>query len=134
MLRCSCGHCSDELLQDAREYRCFKEILECTGKFTFEGKNAECITQHWNYAIVTHRTVLETAGLFFLISLGRNINQQAKPTMGKMSISQPINVIPSEYHISCMYCIVYICILNDIFNSLLYRMSVYVFICKYLWY
>ena len=55
-------------------------------------------------------------------------------TMGKMSISQTINVIPSEYHISCMYCIVYICILNDIFNSLLYRMSVYVFICKYLWY
>ena len=76
ILRCSCRHCSDELLQDAREYRCFKEILECTGKFTFEGKNAECITQHWDYAIVTHRTVLETAGAF----LSDKSRKKYKPT------------------------------------------------------
>ena len=30
---------SDELLQDAREYRCCKEILECIDKFTFEDKD-----------------------------------------------------------------------------------------------
>jgi hypothetical protein len=58
------GHCSNELLQDAREYRCCKEILECIDKFTFEDKDAECITQHWDYTVVTHRTVLETAGAF----------------------------------------------------------------------
>jgi hypothetical protein len=48
ILRCSCGHCRDELLQDAREYRCCKEILECIDKFKFEDKDAECITQHWD--------------------------------------------------------------------------------------
>jgi hypothetical protein len=65
------GHCSNELLQDAREYRRCKEILECIDKFTFEDKDAECITQHWDYAVVTHRTVLETAGAFLSDMLGK---------------------------------------------------------------
>ena len=64
------------------EYRCCKEILECTGKFTFEGKDAECTTEHWDYAVVTHRTVLETAGAFFSDKSGKSIrNQQAEPKM-----------------------------------------------------
>ena len=70
------GHCSDKLLQDAREYRCCKEILECTGKFTFVGKDAECITQHWDYVVVTHRTVLETTGAF----LSKSGKKYKKPT------------------------------------------------------
>ena len=37
---------SDALLDDAREYRCCKEILECMSKFTNDGKDADCITQH----------------------------------------------------------------------------------------
>jgi hypothetical protein len=57
-----------------------KEILECIDKFTFEDKDAECITQHWDYVVVTHRTVLETAGAFLSDKSGRNIlNQQAEP-------------------------------------------------------
>ena len=59
--RCTCGHCSDALLDDARECRCCKEILECMAKFTNDGKDAECIAQHWDYNIITHRTVLDTA-------------------------------------------------------------------------
>jgi hypothetical protein len=31
------------------------------GKFTHNGKDAECITQHWDYPIITHQqTVPET--------------------------------------------------------------------------
>ena len=67
-------------MQDARVYGFCKEILECsqcTGKFTFEGKDAECITQHWDYAVVTHRTVLETAGAFLSDQSGKKYQ---KPT------------------------------------------------------
>jgi hypothetical protein len=58
-------------------YRCCKEILECIGKFTFEGKDAECITQHWDYTVVTHRTVLETAWAFLSDKSGKKYH---KPT------------------------------------------------------
>jgi hypothetical protein len=47
------------------------------GKFTFEGKDAECITQHWDYPIMTHRTVLETAGALLSDKTGK---KYAKPT------------------------------------------------------
>ena len=54
------------------------EILECIDKFTtFEGKDAECITQQWDYAVVTHRTVLETAGAFLSDKSGEKYH---KPT------------------------------------------------------
>ncbi len=78
--RCTCGHCSDALLEDAREYRCCKEILECMGKFTFEGRDAECITQHWDYSAVTHRTVLETAGAFLCDKSGKKYRKPANRT------------------------------------------------------
>jgi hypothetical protein len=54
-----------------------KQILECIGKFTFESNDAECITQHWDYAVVTHRTVLETAGAFLSDKSGK---KYYKPT------------------------------------------------------
>ena len=31
-------------------------------KFTNDGKDADCITQRWDYNVITHQTVLETAG------------------------------------------------------------------------
>ena len=73
--RCMCECCSDANLDDAREYRCCKEIVECLGKFTFEGKDAECITNHWDYSVVTHRTVLETAGAFLTDKSGKKYRQ-----------------------------------------------------------
>ena len=73
----TCGHCSDALLDDAREYRCCKEILECMAKFTNDGKDAECITQHWDYNIIRHRTVLETAGALLSDKSGKKYR---KPT------------------------------------------------------
>ena len=33
------GHCSDALLDGAREYQCCKEILECMAKFTNDGRS-----------------------------------------------------------------------------------------------
>ena len=46
-------------------------------KFTYDGKDAECIVQHWDYPVITHRT------------LGQYItaNQQAELKRGKMSKS-----------------------------------------------
>ena len=84
----ACGHCSDELLQDAREYRCCKEILECTGKFTFEGKDAKCTRQHWDYAVVTHPTVLETAGAFFSDKPGKKHQKPTSRTQDGQLIQQ----------------------------------------------
>ena len=84
----ACGHCSDELLQDAREYRCCKEILECTGKFTFEGKDAKCTRQHWDYAVVTHPTVLETAGAFFSDKSGKKYQKPTSRTQDGQLIQQ----------------------------------------------
>lgn len=47
------------------------------GKFTYDGKDAECITQHWDYPVITHRTVLETAGAFLSDKTGKKYR---KPT------------------------------------------------------
>lgn len=79
-IRCTCEHCDDTLLDDAREYRCCKEILECTGKFTYEEKDAECITRHWDYPVVTHRTVLETAGAFLSDKSGKKYRRPTSRT------------------------------------------------------
>ena len=46
---------SDALLDEAREHRYCKEFLECMATFTYNGKDAECITQHWDYPVITHR-------------------------------------------------------------------------------
>ena len=60
--RCTCGGCDDSLLVGAREFRCCKEILEATGKFTYEGMNAACILSHHDFAPLTNRTVLLQVG------------------------------------------------------------------------
>ena len=57
---------------------CSLQCSQCTGKFTFEGKDAECITEHWDYAVVTHRAVLETAETFLSDQSGKKYQ---KPTI-----------------------------------------------------
>ena len=60
-----------------------RRFWSALAEFTFAGKDAECITQHWDYAVVTHRTVQRLQGLFSLIGQGKSIlNQQAEPKMG----------------------------------------------------
>ena len=46
-------------------------------KFTNDGKDADCITQHWDYNIITHQTVLETAGALLSDKSGKKYR---KPT------------------------------------------------------
>ena len=49
-------------------------------KFTHDGKDAECITQHWDYPIITHRTVLETAGAFLSDKTGKKYRKLTSRT------------------------------------------------------
>jgi hypothetical protein len=74
--RCHCGHCSVELLANAREYRCCKEIGECLGKFTFKGKDALCITEHWEYLPITHEAVLKNVGPLLVTKSGIRYKQR----------------------------------------------------------
>ena len=60
--RCKCGRCNDVHLSSSREFRCCMEILECQSKYTFEGKDAACIVDHWDYMPMVHRTVLKNVG------------------------------------------------------------------------
>ena len=62
--RCSCGNCADQNLISAREYRCCKEIVEASGKFTWIGKDAECILNHPDFNAMTNETVLREVGPF----------------------------------------------------------------------
>ena len=76
IFRCNCGHCGVDLLVNAREYRCCKEIGECVGKFTFEGKDALCITQHWEYSPITHEAVLKNVGPMLVMKCGTRYKQR----------------------------------------------------------
>ena len=46
-------------------------------KFTNDGKDADCVTQHWVYNIIMHRTVLETTGALLSDKSGK---KYCKPT------------------------------------------------------
>lgn len=74
--RCQCGRCSDDLLANAREFRCCMEIGYCVGKFTFEGKEPSCITQHWEYAPITHGAVLKNVGPLLISKSGKRYKQK----------------------------------------------------------
>jgi hypothetical protein len=38
------------------------EIVECMGKYTFEGKDAACIVEHWDYVHMINAAVLKNVG------------------------------------------------------------------------
>ena len=50
------------LLVCFRESCCCKEVVEASGKFTFEGVDVECILSHSDYNPLTNRTVLLQVG------------------------------------------------------------------------
>ena len=54
------------------------EILECTGKYTFEGKNAACIVDHWDYTLMIHRAVLKNVGPLLKTKEGTRYKQKKK--------------------------------------------------------
>lgn len=60
--KCQCGRCSERHLLSVREYHCCKEILDCQAKCMFEGNNAACIVEHWNYLSMVHKTLVKTVG------------------------------------------------------------------------
>ena len=53
-----------------------------------QGRTAECITQHWDYAVVTHRTVLETAGAFLSDQSGKKYQKPTSRTQDGQFIQQ----------------------------------------------
>jgi hypothetical protein len=59
----------------SREYRCCKEITEATGKFTFEGLDAMCITSHADFDPLTNKTVLLQVGPLLKTKSGRRYNK-----------------------------------------------------------
>ena len=51
-------------------------------------QDAECITEHWDYAVVTHRTVLETAGAFLSDKSGKKYQKPIGRTQDGQLIQQ----------------------------------------------
>jgi hypothetical protein len=54
--------CADQELVSAREFRCCKEIVEASGKFTWIDKDVECILAHPDFNGMTNETVLRKVG------------------------------------------------------------------------
>ena len=57
--RCECRNCSTELLSNALEFRCCKEVAAAMAKLTFEGLEGSCILDHTDFDALTNVTVLE---------------------------------------------------------------------------
>ena len=57
--RCECGNCSTELLSNALEFRCCKEVAAAMAKLTFEGIEGSCVLDHTDFDALTNATVLE---------------------------------------------------------------------------
>ncbi|KAM7442627.1 hypothetical protein ABFA07_008481 [Porites harrisoni] len=56
---CECGNCSTELLSNALEFRCCKEVAAAMAKLTFEGIEGSCVLDHTDFDALTNATVLE---------------------------------------------------------------------------
>ena len=57
--RCECGNCSIELLSNALEFHCCKEVAAAMAKLTFEGIEGSCVLDHTDFDALTNATVLE---------------------------------------------------------------------------
>lgn len=57
--RCKCGNCKTDLLSNALEFRCCKEVATAIAKLTFEGIERNCILDHTDFDALTNATVLE---------------------------------------------------------------------------
>ena len=59
------------------------EIIECQGKYTFEGKNAGFIVDHWDYTPMIHRAVLKNVGQLLKTKEGTRYKQKKKQSENK---------------------------------------------------
>lgn len=57
--RCRCNNCDTELLSNALEFRCCKEVTAAMAKLTFEGIEGNCVLDHPDFDALTNATVLE---------------------------------------------------------------------------
>ncbi len=77
IFRCSCGKCSTELLESAREYRCCNEVHEAIGKVVFEGGDESCLTLTENFKAVVNREVLLLAAPLLKTREGKRYRKHA---------------------------------------------------------
>ena len=63
--RCECGNCSTELLSNALEFRCCKEVAAAMAKLTFEGLEGSCVLDHTDFDALTNATLLSKFALFW---------------------------------------------------------------------
>ena len=78
--RCSCGHCGDDSLVSALEFRCCKEVVHATGKLIFVAGSIErisCITQHEDFSALTNKTVLLQVAPLLKDKNGRGYRRRA---------------------------------------------------------
>lgn len=57
--RCRCHNCDTELLSNALEFRCCKEVTAAMAKLTFEGIKGNCVLHHPDFDALKNATVLE---------------------------------------------------------------------------
>ena len=81
--RCSCGNCQVEHLINVREFWCCFKVLEVTGKFTFIGKDGDCILNHDDFSPLTHGTILLQAGPLLRDKNGRYYKQKERSDNAK---------------------------------------------------
>lgn len=64
LYRCTCSLFRKELLVNAKEYRCCREVGSALHQlmFDFSIEKISCVTQHEDYIAMTHPTVLKNVG------------------------------------------------------------------------
>ena len=76
--RCLCGHCSDQNLESALEYRCCQEVNPVVHLLGFDGscQQFKCITEHPDFGPMTNRAVLTTVAPLLKGKNGRGYHRQ----------------------------------------------------------
>ena len=76
--RCACSLCRTEILADAIEYRCCREVGPTLHKLVFDGsiENISCNTPHEEYTVMTHPTVLKNVAPLLRDKDGRSYKRR----------------------------------------------------------
>ena len=78
LCRCLCGHCHDQHLDCALEYRCCQEVNPVVHLLGFDGscEKIKCITEHPGFGPMTNRAVLTTVAPLLKDKHGRGYHRQ----------------------------------------------------------
>ena len=76
--RCTCSLCQKELLADAIEYRCCREVGPTLHQLVFDAsiERISCVTLHEDYIAMTHPTVLKNVGPLLKDKDGRSYKRR----------------------------------------------------------